>query len=106
MREELTKQTHKTGDPELEQLSGRVAVLEEEIERIKQRNARVERDKEWEASGVRKLFLVVLTYIITSLVFWLIAIPNPFLNALIPTTAYYLSTLSLPVMKRWWMSRR
>jgi len=88
------------------ELASRVKVLELEIERIKERNCRVEMDKAWEASSFRVGFLVLLTYLVTSMVFWLIAVPSPLINALIPTTGYYLSTLSLPIVKKWWTNGR
>lgn len=96
----------KMSDPEIKELSIRVESLESEINRICERNFRVEMDKAWEASSVRVIFLVGLTYLITSIVFWFIAVPNPLLNALIPTIGYYLSTLSLPVVKEWWVKNR
>ena len=92
--------------PPLEPLSARVESLESQVRDIQARNARVELDKAWEASVVRIVVLLGLTYVVTSLVFWLIAVPRPLLNALIPTTAYYLSTLSLPIVQRWWIRRR
>ena len=41
--------------------------LKEEIEKIKKRNKRVEKDKEWETSLTRKLTIAVLTYIVVVL---------------------------------------
>ena len=38
--------------------------LEKEIEKIKQRNRKVEIDKAWETSYVRKISIAVLTYMI------------------------------------------
>ena len=92
-----TEKMDKLGDNEL---ANRVRMLELE------RNVRVEMDKAWEASSFRVVFLVILTYFVTSMVFWLIGVPSPFLNALIPTTGYYLSTLSLPFVKKWWIQGR
>jgi len=37
--------------------------LEEEIEKIKQRNQKVESDKTWEKSYVRRVLLMLFTYI-------------------------------------------
>lgn len=37
--------------------------LVKEIEQIKQRNHRVELDKAWETSAIRKLCICVLTYL-------------------------------------------
>ena len=102
----MLNRAEEMNDPEIKELSVRVESLEAEINRIRERNARVEMDKAWEASSFRVVFLVGLTYLITAVVFWLIAVPRPLLNALIPTTGYYLSTLSLPIVKKWWVKRR
>jgi hypothetical protein len=79
--------------------------LENRIKNIEQRNSRVEADKAWEVSLVRKLFIAASTYIIAAV--WLILIKdtNPLLKALIPTAGYLLSTLSLPFVKKWWINR-
>ena len=90
----------------LREFSRRIHDLESEISIIKERNARVEGDKEWETSRTRILFIVVVTYLTTSVVFYLIEVQNFLLSALIPTIGYYLSTLSLPVLKRRWTSRK
>jgi hypothetical protein len=34
-----------------------------------------------------------------------IGVKDFFLNALIPTIGYYLSTQSFPFLKRWWISK-
>jgi len=46
-----------------------------------------------------------MTYIITAIVFYIIGVRNFMLNALIPTVAFYLSTQSLPFIKKWWMRK-
>ena len=38
--------------------------LEEEIEKIKSRNKKVELDKAWETSWIRRICICILTYII------------------------------------------
>lgn len=38
--------------------------LEKEIEQIKLRNKKVEKDKAWETSGIRKICIMILTYIV------------------------------------------
>ncbi|MBI2443830.1 MAG: hypothetical protein HYV42_01135 [Candidatus Magasanikbacteria bacterium] len=76
--------------------------LFQDIADIKARNARVELDKAWETSWTRRLFLAALTYIVAAI--WLLMIhdPNSFLKALVPAAGYLLSTLSLPIVRRWW----
>jgi len=78
--------------------------LSVEIERIKERNLRVEADKAWETSVTRKLLLALLTYFVVVLFFLSAGLPRPFLNALIPTIGFLLSTLTLPVVKHWWLA--
>lgn len=87
------------------ELNQRVESLESELNSLKFRNARVESDKAWEISRTRVVSLIFFTYVITSLVFWLISIPKPLLNALIPTLGYLVSTLSLPIVREWWLNK-
>ena len=78
---------------------------DEKIKKILERNKRVEADKAWETSWFQKITIVISTYIIASMVFYVIASKRPLLDALIPTIGYFLSTLSLPVIKRWWIKK-
>ena len=78
--------------------------IKKEISLIKERNKKVEADKSWETSKFRIVFIVIMTYIITAVVFYLIGVRNFLLNALIPTLGFFLSTQSLPFIKRWWIN--
>jgi hypothetical protein len=80
--------------------------LEREIARIKERNARVEADKEWETSLARKVLLFLLTYIVVLSFFLLASLPNPYANSLIPAIAFFLSTLTLSFFKGIWLKNR
>jgi preprotein translocase subunit SecF len=77
--------------------------LEEETEKIKERNRRVETDKAWETSTTRKIIIVIATYFVISLFLFVAKIERPFINALIPTFAFILSTLSLSFFKKLWL---
>ena len=77
--------------------------IQKEIELLKERNRRVEADKAWETSGFRVVSVLMMTYIITAVVFYFIGVNDFLLNALIPTTGFYLSTQSLPFIKKWWI---
>lgn len=79
--------------------------IEEEIGNIKERNARVETDKAWETSTTRRAFIALVTYSIAA--FWLLLIGESdiWLKACVPTGGYLLSTLSLPIVRRWWKGR-
>ena len=81
----------------------RINIIEDTLSKIKERNARVEADKAWEVSLFRKFTIAVVTYVLASLVLYFIGIQNFYLSALIQTLGYLLSTLSLPVIKRWWI---
>ncbi len=75
------------------------------LQDILDRNARVEAEKAWETSLTRRLTILILTYAVTVLFLWSIRIPLPYLQALVPTGGFFLSTLSLPWIKRLWMER-
>lgn len=79
----------------LEQLKERVAALEA-------RNRRVERDKAWETSKTRRAAIILLTYALLSVYMGLIGVNNPWVNAAIPTAGFWLSTLTLPIVKQFW----
>ncbi|MBT6691214.1 hypothetical protein HOB10_02700 [Candidatus Parcubacteria bacterium] len=76
--------------------------IKKDVEDIKQRNKNVETDKAWERSYVRRVVLMVFTYLILSLYMLAIEIPRPWLNSIIPTVGFLLSTLSLPWFRRMW----
>lgn len=76
-----------------------------EIQKIKERNSRVEIDKQWETSYTRKIIIAVLTYLVIVLFFIYASVANPFLNAIVPTLGFILSTLSLPYFKKIWIEK-
>lgn len=80
--------------------------LEQEIEAIKSRNTRVEKEKAWETSWQRKLGIIVTTYFVIILVFWSLGNDRPFLNAIVPTLGYTLSTLSMGWIKRLFLKQQ
>ncbi|MBI4135138.1 hypothetical protein HY477_00155 [Candidatus Uhrbacteria bacterium] len=79
---------------------------QKELEVIKERNRRVEADKAWEVSWIRRLFIAAVTYLTAGV--WLVTIgdTNPWLKAFVPTAGYLLSTFSLPPLKKWWTEKR
>jgi len=83
----------------------RIRSLETRIKSIEGRNRKVTADKAWEVSKTRKLIIFVATYVIVWLfLVWLNAY-KPWLNALIPPTAFLLSTLALQKIKKLWINR-
>lgn len=79
--------------------------LEKEISEIKKRNLKVEQEKAWEISKERKVLVLISTYIIMSVVMLLLKFDKPFLNALIPTLWYFLSTLSINFFKKIYLNK-
>ncbi len=79
--------------------------FEKEINLIKERNTLVELDKQWETSFTRRLFISLLTYIIALAWLWAIKDTNPWLKAIVPVAGFILSTLSLPIIKKWWIKK-
>ena len=79
--------------------------LQNEIAEIKKRNRRVEADKAWETSCSRKIIIQLLTYIVVVLFFYFAGLPKPFINAIVPAVAFVLSTLTIPLFKKWWLDK-
>ena len=79
--------------------------LKRDVEIIQARNSRVEADKAWETSLLRKILTLIVTYILASLVMYMIGIPNFYLSSLIPTLGFFLSTLTFSFIKSWWARR-
>lgn len=77
--------------------------LDGEIEKIKERNRRVEADKAWETSYTRRGLLMLFTYIAIGAYLQVINVPQPWLTAIVPTVAFMLSTLTLSFFKRFWL---
>lgn len=80
--------------------------IKERLSAIEKRNERVELDKAWETSLTRKVIIVILTYIVIVLFFITANLPNPFVNSIVPTVGFILSTLSLPYFKEFWKKTR
>ena len=73
------------------------------LEEIQKRNARLEADKAWETSWTRRIAIAMATYIIISIYLMSLGIEQFWLHALVPAIGYLLSTLSLPVLKKYWL---
>ena len=77
--------------------------IENEILKIKERNKRVELDKAWETSFVRRICICILTYIVV--VVYSIVINKTtsiWLSSLVPVIGFFLSTLSLRIIRKIW----
>lgn len=77
--------------------------LEERIARIEERNRKVEADKAWEGSLMRKMLIILCTYIVVGLFLGAIQVGTPWVNAIVPTIGFFLSTLTMPFFKTMWL---
>lgn len=80
--------------------------LEKRIYEIEKRNKRVEADKAWETSMLRKLLIIIFTYIFAVLYLKIADTTNPWFGAVVPCAGFYLSTQSIKIVKSWWIRRR
>jgi preprotein translocase subunit SecF len=79
---------------------------EERLNKIEDRNKRVELDKAWERSFVRIVFVSIITYFVAFFVLYSIGVSRSYLSALIPTIGFILSTQSIPVVKKYWIKNK
>lgn len=77
--------------------------IQNELDAIKDRNKRVEMDKAWETSWTRRFIILVLTYSVVVIFFVFAGLSRPFVNAIVPSLAFVLSTVSVPFFKKWWL---
>jgi hypothetical protein len=94
---------HKFDGDIMAEVEERLKQLESDLDQIKQRNIRVEADKAWETSPYRIGSICAITYATAVALLYAINADRPFLGALMPVVGFFLSTLSLPAIKRWWI---
>ena len=80
--------------------------LEQRIQKIEERNAEVTADKAWETSWARRLLLALFTYLAISIYLWAIGVGNPWLNGIVPTAGFMISTLTMPFFKNLWLKNK
>lgn len=77
--------------------------IEKEIQNIKERNKRVEKDKAWETSITRRVCIMILTYIVVLFYSYMVKnITSIWVSSLIPVIGFALSTLSLKIIRKIW----
>lgn len=82
-----------------------MATIEERVSAIERRNRTVETDKAWEVSWTRKILIALFTYLAIALYLKFIVGINPWINAIVPSIGFVLSTLTLPYFKQLWIKR-
>ena len=81
--------------------------LAQEIEKIKERNHKVELDKAWETSWTRRLCICLLTYLVVILYSYCTSkISNIWLSSVVPVIGFTLSTLSLRFVRKIWQRNK
>ena len=73
--------------------------LEERITALEARNQKVESNKRWETSFVRRASIAVLTYIVVVIYHIAIEADRVFIISLVPVMGFLLSTLSLQFIR-------
>ncbi len=81
-------------------------IIEERLNKIEERNKRVELDKAWETSFVRILSISVITYVAAFFALYSIGANKPYLSSIIPVLGFILSTQSIPIIKKSWIKNR
>ena len=84
----------------------RLSCIEKDIENIRERNSKVEADKAWEISIFRTALITVTTYFVAAIFLFFVGVQNFLASALVPAIGFYLSTQSLPFIKKWWTTNR
>ena len=80
--------------------------LEKRIEAIEKRNKRVETDKAWETSWIRRICIMILTYIVVIVYSYIVRkYDNILLSSLVPVIGFTLSTLSLKLVRKIWENK-
>jgi len=82
-----------------------LTAMQEEIEKINQRNKNVEADKAWETSAARKIILAILTWLAIGIYLTAIKVDRPWINSIVPAVGFMLSTLTLGYFKKYWLKK-
>jgi hypothetical protein len=80
--------------------------LEKRLLKIEKRNQEVELNKAWETSFLRRVLVILFTYLSIGLYMSAIDVNRPWINAVIPSLGFLLSTLTLPFFKDLWIKNK
>ena len=76
--------------------------IDKRLQKIEERNKSVELNKAWETSYTRRVLISIFTYLAIALYLQFIVGIDPWINAIVPTIGFLLSTLSQPFLKKVW----
>lgn len=77
--------------------------LRRDVDELRARNLRVEREKAWETSWTRRILITAATWLGAWLWLRQMGVEHAERQAVLPSGAYAVSTLSLPVLRRLWI---
>jgi hypothetical protein len=80
--------------------------LVKRIELLEARNKRVDTDKAWETSWIRKILIMILTYLVVISYLHFVVHINPWINGFVPVIGYFLSTQTISIVKKRWIQKR
>ena len=86
-------------------MEDKIKELEKRIDKIEKRNKRVEGDKAWETSTLRKILILAMTYVFAVLYLTVAETSNPFFGAVVPCAGFFLSTLTIDFVKKNWLKK-
>lgn len=72
----------------------------QEIASIKERNRQKEAEKAWETSSTRKVLIIAITYVFMVFFMNMIGVKGVYVNAMVPTFGFFLSTLSVGFFRK------
>lgn len=87
-------------------MEDRIKELENKIKSIEKRNKKVEGDKAWETCLLRKILIIVMTYIFAVLYLKVADTTNPYFGAVVPCVGFYLSTQTVNIIKKVWLDKK
>ncbi len=73
-----------------------------EIEKITKRNKKVERDKQWETSCTRRIFIASITFLSAFSFLKIMNMEPAILGAFVPVGGFLLSQLSIKPLRKIW----
>ena len=76
---------------------------QEILTKIEDRNHRVEGDKLWETCWLRKILIIVFTFIFASAYLYVANTTNPLLGAIVPCAGFFLSTITIKPIKKYYL---
>jgi len=100
---DFSQQTH---DSTLQDHSKRIKKIADRVSSMDHRNQIKDFNKEFEGSLARIIIIMGLTYAVLSVYMLLVNIDRPWINAIVPTFGFQLSTLSLPSIKAYYVEHR